>query len=130
MTSDTPARSLGCARCGDCCENIPISVAYIARLTPEPGSRTAQDQAFILAHWTPLPGDADHAACDRFDPVHRRCLAYAERPPTCRDHPMYGHDGPVYAQGLHPRCSYLLDVAPADRPAGARPLIPLEVLRG
>ena len=65
-------------------------------------------------------------ACENYDPAHQMCRAYDRRPPVCSGFPWYGRepgDG-----GAEPRCSYWLDVPPADRPEGYRPLIPLTVI--
>lgn len=65
-------------------------------------------------------------ACEHYDDAHQMCRAYDSRPPVCSGFPWYGRkpgDG-----GAEQRCSYLLDVPPADRPAGSRPLIPLTVI--
>lgn len=51
------------------------------------------------------------------------------RPSVCRDFPWYGeHPIERRARSLDKGCSYLLDVPPAMRPEGARPLIPIEVV--
>lgn len=146
--------SLGCAGCGDCCDQIFLPAdrdmaAIIAAAGDgfEVPADVLADATFILEHWTPRtaepgepvigPDGSEHTRydCDRYDPVHARCGDYANRPPVCRGFPWYGAD-PVerlsHIAGLHPhpRCSYLLDVPAALRPEGSRPLIPLEVLRG
>jgi hypothetical protein len=121
-----PAR-LGCARCGDCCERIPLTPVQFEGMTLEPGSRTERDVTFIRAHWTALPDDPGSSSCDMFDPVHRLCTVQEGKPPVCADYPWYHNEGePLVAHGLPTRCSYLLDVAPEGRPEGARPLIPVE----
>lgn len=103
---------------------------------PKPGSDAEIDIAFIREHWTPHL-DHDRAnntewlwQCDRFDPQARTCTAYEDRPPVCRNYPWY-RDGPTEqrAGNLPARCSLLWDVPREWRPEGARPLIPLEVVR-
>ena len=94
---------------------------------------TRQTADFAAKHWhlrTDSPEDASHYDCDQFDPGTRLCLAGDDRPPVCSRYPWYG-DGPTAerAVDLYRCCSYLLDVPPADRPEGARPLIPIEVIR-
>jgi len=128
------APTLGCARCGDCCDPVYLTPENAAKLA-DPG--TTGDRAsseFAREHWhqraqSPLP---DHLAydCDQFDPASRLCTAGDDRPPVCRYYPWY-LDGPCAerAADLHSHCSYLLQVMPADRPEGSRPLIPIEVIR-
>jgi Fe-S-cluster containining protein len=167
-------RSLGCAGCGDCCEEIYLSVSVesLQRWTtaalgnvpdpatdegwawwkteprPERSDRVWHDDLrpdaiaqyavdgdrrlnadFLTEHWHRIDG-LDNYSCDAFDPVHRRCTAYEERPPVCAGYPWYDRGpnaGTITKTGS--RCSYLLDLPPAQRPEGARPLIPIEVLR-
>lgn len=134
--------SLGCARCGDCCDPVHLAVdqrdlvdrwrEYVADGGQQP--QAGSDIAFILAHWTELEHKdiGTTYRCAFFDPDTRMCTAHDQRPPVCRDFPFY--DQPGNPQNLESRadgpwCSYWLDVPPADRPADARPLIPIEVLR-
>jgi hypothetical protein len=93
-----------------------------------PGSDYRADADFITEHWHPL-GDGEYR-CDRFDPARRGCMAYADRPPVCRNYPWYGRE--PWASDTDPpsRCSYLADLPRPDRPEGARPLIPLLVVNG
>jgi Fe-S-cluster containining protein len=93
----------------------------------------AREAAFILQHWHPtgevrrVDGVAQQIlSCDQFDPVHRRCMAHAERPRVCSDFPFYGGEPRANMREIH--CSYYLDVKPEDRPEGSRPLIPIEVV--
>ena len=130
-----PRPTLGCARCGDCCDPVVMPPDFDpAAVEAEPGSRTAADLAFIRQHWTrrrPRDESDSHWTCDHFDPHGRTCAAYEQRPPVCQGFPWY-RDGPTAERGqrlAHPRCSYLLDVPPAHRPESARPLIPIEVVR-
>jgi Fe-S-cluster containining protein len=155
---DSVQGSLGCAgsACGDCCERISIgsTLADIrsqmstsgANVPPEAGRRGlrfrfggrvgahAREAAFILRHWHPT-GDVVRSgnrvkqvlSCDQFDPVHRTCMAHDDRPPVCSGFPFYGQEPHGAFRESH--CSYLLDVPPADRPEGSRPLIPLEIIR-
>lgn len=177
-------RSLGCARCGSCCENIYLAVelkilvawrtesvesvpdprtdegwAYwtseerrggrdvngdetfpyrdsdrdrvIERYDPEGDWRRNAD--FLSKHWRETSQDEDGTprySCDQYDPETKLCGAHEDRPPVCSGYPWY-HKGVGYGvPAMNPQCSYLLDVAPDKRPANARPLIPLEVLRG
>jgi Fe-S-cluster containining protein len=105
-------------------------------IAPLPGSDAETDIAFIHEHWACHPdhSDADIAEslwkCDRFDPDRRSCTAHGDRPPVCRNYPWY-RDGPTAerAGNLPSRCSFLGDVPPDWRPAGAYPLIPIKVVR-
>ena len=98
------------------------------RYDPDGGLRADAD--FITEHWHEIDGHPGNYRCDRFDPETLLCTAHDERPPVCRGFPWYG-DGPSVerAANLDPACSFLLDVKPTDRPEGARPLIPVEVIR-
>lgn len=126
----TARRSLGCARCGDCCERIVLDVdprdPRWDVLPPENDAR--RSAVFIRAHWTAtgerLAGGGSVWVCDRFDPETRTCAAHDQRPPVCEGYPWYGR-APEPQRIAHGRCSFLLDVPAADRPAGARPLIPV-----
>lgn len=85
-------------------------------------------------------------SCDAYDPQSRLCMAHADRPPICAGALWYGgppkphssqfHDptrpdgllGTEVVGGARAHCSYAWDLHPDQRPAGTRPLIPLEVL--
>lgn len=135
--------SLGCAGCGDCCDgdlfmNVPLVRLILENRDDHANdARALEDADFIAAHWTPdtIP-DGDgwaHHTCDRFDPERRRCTDYENRPPVCRDFPNYPSNvrsDRARVQRMPLRCSYQLDYPPELRRDGARPLIPLEVLRG
>lgn len=90
--------------------------------------RYCADIDFMAAHWTEVPGQPGYSSCDQFDPQARLCLAQEGKPPICRDYPWYHFEPASIARNLLPECSFLLDVPPAARPEGARPLIPIEVL--
>lgn len=129
--------SLGCARCGRCCDPIDMPLDFDPKyLNVRPGSDAETDKAFMLEHWTPHPDHSDASLtaslwqCDRFDPATRECTAHDERPPVCRGYPWY-RDGPTPERAAlaYSCCSFLLDVPPAWRPKGAWPLIPIEVIR-
>jgi Fe-S-cluster containining protein len=96
-----------------------------------PGSEQQADADFAAEHWHKRDDGTDsNYTCDMFDPESRECTAHEARPPVCRNYPWYGHiPGRDRAAGMHPECSYLGDVPPADRPEGAWPLIPIEVVR-
>jgi Fe-S-cluster containining protein len=131
--SEPTLTSLGCARCGACCETIHLGVDPHA-MTAQPGSRNAVDLAFIRAHWRHdglIVNGEQTWTCDRWDADTRECTAHDERPPVCRDFPWYQETpGPQRAAALPPQCSYLGEVPSGQRPAGARPLIPVTVIRG
>lgn len=93
----------------------------------DPAGKYRANADFIASHWKLNPG-GERWSCDAFDQVTRLCTAHEERPPVCRDFPWYGRE-PDLITSLNPQCSYLLDVAPSERPEGARPLIPLTIVR-
>ncbi len=101
----------------------------IAKYSPaHPDQSTAN---FTAEHWHLVRSEEDHQIydCDMFDTETRLCTAGEGRPPVCSGYPWYGEEpGRGRAVLLGPQCSYLLDVAPADRPENARPLIPIEVV--
>lgn len=117
--------TLGCARCGDCCEEI----WSMPRCGLE--KQGTDEAAFLLEHWQDIGDEEGHYTCDQFDRVHRLCLAHEDRPPVCSNYPWYS-DPPGQGNVVikNPQCSYLLDLPPTSRPEGSRPLIPVEVLRG
>lgn len=127
----TGRRSLGCARCGDCCDPIRLPVEFHPdTFQARPGSNAEQDLAFIREHWTATGEVTEDGSglwrCDRFDSVERVCMAHEDRPPVCRNYPWYGRE-PGPGKITHDlSCSYLLDLPPWERPAGSRPLIPVE----
>lgn len=98
---------------------------------PDPDEADLATLSFTTEHWSKIGPASDPDwnlwSCDAFDPVERLCTAHEDRPPVCSNYPWYGR-APVKGPVTNPRCSYLLDLAPADRPAGARPLIPLTVV--
>jgi Fe-S-cluster containining protein len=107
--------------------NLDADREWICERYP-PDSDYRADADFIAAHWRPL-GDHEYR-CDRFDPVHRKCMAYGDRPPVCRNYPWYGREPSGSNTDPPPQCSYLADLPAGERPEGSRPLIPLAVLRG
>lgn len=119
-------KSLGCARCGNCCEDLWST----SRRTLE-GMDTDQAR-FLLEHWHQLDEeDNGHYRCDMLDPVHRTCMAHDSRPQVCSGYPWYGREpSPKVIFARDTQCSYLLDLPPSQRPEGSRPLIPIEVIRG
>lgn len=132
--------SLGCARCGDCCNPVKIdfevwtrAVAAARRFDPADltdGDRAYWANAVFLASRCRVTGVRDRQVlleCANWDGAHDRCRAYEIRPPVCRDFPWYGREPGDGNVTLELRCSYLLDVPPEGRPEGARPLIPLTV---
>lgn len=130
--------SLGCARCGACCEDISVKVSpeqFVAKAEVEQATEgyPGHDSAtFVVAHWTPLSGPSQHGQynyrCRRYDADARLCTAWDDRPQVCRGFPFYDHQPGEQDILLHKQCSYWLDVAPERRRPGARPLIPVTVL--
>lgn len=96
----------------------------------DPDGDLRADVDFIADHWHEIDGYPGNYRCDRWDPATLLCTAHDERPPVCRNFPWYGAEpGVARAASLDSACSFLLDVPPAARPEGARPLIPIEVIR-
>lgn len=111
---------------------------------------------FVTTHWTPdtdgtaatrvalARDDVYRWHCSAYDPDSHLCTAHQDRPPVCIGAVFY--DGaphaaplkdPTSSDGLlgvdvvgggRASCSYGWDLPPDRRPAGSRPLIPLEVL--
>lgn len=144
--------SLGCARCGDCCNPVEISGRHADQMTAwwlywerggKVGSRGGRVRGFDMIsvrfgalHWTEIErhthesGDVKATLrCDAYDPGTASCTAYEDRPPVCTNYPWYGRedDESIRKAGPHleRRCSFLLDVPPANRGPDARPLIPI-----
>jgi len=132
--------SLGCARCGSCCDPVHLDPSNRALIDGcRDGTKIAApggSAEFILAHWTEIERRDTGAtySCDRYDPDTRACTAHEDRPPVCRNYPWYDDDtDPEALRKRAPQvnrcCSFLLDVPPADRGPDARPLIPVTVVR-
>ena len=122
-----------CNRCGDCCNPIKtswspeeIAVKLGTKEIDENGSR---DFTFIANHWSCISRDEDDRTydyqCNKFNRVTRMCEAYDERPPICSDFPYYGKE-PEDGRSFEKNCSFWWDVK--DRPAWARPLLPIVAL--
>jgi Fe-S-cluster containining protein len=133
--------TLGCSRCGDCCDQIWLPAAKITSIRAaidagDPESRISADMRadceFIETHWTveerSLDGQDLRYVCDRFDAEARLCTAYEQRPPVCTNFPYYGRTAIPAPDRLPSRCSFAFDVAPELRRSDARPLIPIEVI--
>jgi Fe-S-cluster containining protein len=130
-----------CARCGQCCDPVKVpygawaeAVATARGRQPEQldlaDAHTARywaDAVFLAGHCRPAGGRNGFIllTCAHYDPGHRSCTAYDARPPVCRGFPWYDDPQTRAADIAELCCSYLLDVPPADRPEGARPLIPI-----
>lgn len=131
------AVSLGCARCGACCQSIPMTgLDRMIELQAEgqnvDNQRWQTDVTFMALHWTPTGEVTTHGTptyrCDQYDPIHMLCAIQDDKPPVCQDYPFYSSTPESYSPYLERQCSYLLDVSPEHRPDGARPLIPVEVI--
>lgn len=143
--------SLGCAgaSCGDCCDPVGLDGRVITLIeewrawleaggTPETAIEGGADPSifFAIDHWTRYEGPAlteeEHHdfRCDRYDPTTHLCTAYEDRPPVCRNFPWYTEEESAGARAarLPARCSFNLDIPPALRKPGARPLIPIMVV--
>lgn len=128
------------AGCGACCDPVVLAKTdhdWIRHLT-ESGADPGMNGAFISQHWHSPESYADadgivwlRMRCDMFDPARRACTAYGDRPPVCERYPWYGREpNAADAMFLHRQCSYLAGLPPDQRPAGARPLIPITPVRG
>jgi Fe-S-cluster containining protein len=135
------AVSLGCARCGDCCDPVKIDFGVWVRAVAQARRYSASDcsddedrqywaNAVFLASRCRPAGFSDGQVlleCANYDRAHSICRDYDNRPPLCSRFPWYDYE-PGDLGICELRCSYLLDVPPAKRPEGARPLIPLIVV--
>lgn len=112
-----------CNGCGGCCDPVTLSAPReesLARTDISPRER--QWLTFELVPMSfqeaalkePQLADAhpDHIwfyRCRNFDEVTRHCMAYENRPPTCRGYPWDG--GPPKPQAvLPPACSFRADI--------------------
>lgn len=142
--------SLGCARCGDCCENIRLDGRWVglvdefrdsslsthgdltedSAITPD----HLPDIRFIAANWTEterLPDGAAIYGCTMFDADGRLCTVHEDRPPVCSEFPWYSDPDDIRhsrSADLRANCSYQLDIPVGLRRPDARPLLPLAVL--
>ncbi len=125
--------TIGCARCGDCCDPVVLDPAVWDRIqTGDSADRASVD--FAREHWTVVgeieDGDGDRMLqikCDQFDPGTRLCGAHDERPPVCGGFPWYGRSPSIEGKVMSWRCSYWADVPTDQRPPGTRPLLPVTV---
>lgn len=116
-----------CAKCGDCCEAIPLGLSKTAmmRYEYESGSPNHLTALFINKWWRRIsrakyasvhPEAAQTAShffyeCLKFDPVSRLCTAHDERPPICSNYPWYGRSPlAMDHHGIPARCSFWTDV--------------------
>lgn len=136
--------------CGACCDPVvsPFTLDMLRRIPPwELDEDGRADRAFMLEHLTPLPRREGIAraryltqggvtfgmiagelvevwsqfySCDRFDPETRRCTAYDERPPMCRDYPWYG-DPPDPRKALPTTCTHLTELGRQPVPVEITP---------
>lgn len=133
--------SLGCARCGDCCDPVRVPAEILdpyqewIEYWRDGGDADIADAdptvRFIATHMSETdPDDTGHRVfvCSFFDQTTRECTAHELRPPMCSGFPWYG-EAPTERriQWLYPRCSYALDVPAAERRPDARPLIPITI---
>lgn len=122
-------KSLGCAGCGDCCENIWMYPEFDKFRETE--NLADQETLEFIRKWWVEEEEAEDGwtrwSCQKWDSETRLCGAHAERPPICSQYPWYGGE-PREGKIDNLRCSYLLDLKPGQRPVGARPLIPVTVV--
>lgn len=119
-----------CNGCGACCENIwSVPPEKVDTQKPE----TA---AFLKKHWHPTGNRLANAAeytCDVYDAKHKRCGAYNERPPVCRDFPWYNGEPVAWRLWRAPECEFWAEFFPIERPPGWKPknpeTVPVELRR-
>lgn len=109
-----------CNQCGDCCESFPLNTPQRAdvyggaRLADPRVAGENRKAAAWMASLTVLHGPDERGrwfySCPRFDPVARRCTAYADRPHTCRDYPWY-RKPPSTFRNVPARCAFKADTA-------------------
>lgn len=110
-----------CTGCGACCDNLGFDLegwrpTLKHRATdPVETEERRHEAQFILGHWSMRADAVDRwdSTCDQYDPATRRCLAYTDRPPICRDYPYYS-DGPNLArlERTPEQCGYRDDWQP------------------
>lgn len=142
---DRRAQSLGCAMCGECCEQIVL--AFDPRAEPT-RDRHPENAELYRDYWRVEWADDNYrypgydqpshttwmVTCEAYD-AERRACTHPNRPPICRDYPWYERhpsrdrtvDRKVLSDGVT-ACSYALD-APGWSGRGLRPLIPVTVLQ-
>ncbi len=113
----------GCSMCGDCCEDIVLSVDHgtiISVMNPRHPRSTdgkyRRDAAFINKNMRPTGKVIRHGAqvkqvleCAKFDTETRKCTAHNERPEVCRRYPWYGKTPERGDKSMKGRCSFLAD---------------------
>lgn len=111
-----------CGMCGDCCENIHLSVdrGTLVRNIAEGKVAGAylRDANFILKNMLP-DGTVQRQGnrvkqtlqCAKFDKATRKCTAHNERPELCRRYPFYGKDPLEHGADstMGGRCTFLAD---------------------
>ena len=89
-----------CKQCGQCCEVIGVKWDLLDMFRAE-----GLDADFIKKHWTPVNyviasiikprwwgrdhSERNYFICDCFDYETRDCSAQDDKPPVCRDYPLY-----------------------------------------
>lgn len=143
---DRRVGSLGCAMCGECCEQIVLH--FDPRKPAIDDRRLSENEALYRDYWrvewaddnfrypgyTESVGTTWMVTCEAYDAEHRACT-HPNRPPICRDYPWYEKhpssertvDRAPLRDGIT-SCSYALD-APGWSGRGLRPLIPVTVLQ-
>ena len=139
--------STGCARCGMCCEVLPLDVnrQKMERMRLNASADAFRDLEFMLRHFHRISRTEAfkrnpffrargtrkgvYYTCDQYDAQNHLCLAQENKPRTCSEFPWYGGDPAERVSHLKPfpRCSYWHDVPREQWPDGVDPLdyIPL-----
>lgn len=105
--------------CGDCCEDIRISVDLRSirqsLASGKVAGKWAKDANFILTNMIPdgtVKRDGGRVKqtlqCAKFDKETRKCTAHNDRPDMCRQYPYYGRK-PSADSTMGGRCSFLAD---------------------
>lgn len=116
-----------CNGCGDCCAVVTLSPGMVRLANGaidegimSPDVLWVRDDLRLLTQAEAesrrpgiLPPElgGGYYECRRFDYVSRRCTAYDDRPPVCRNFPWYGREARPAGvlEGLD-RCGYWADV--------------------
>lgn len=109
-----------CSMCGDCCEDIALSVDHgtiVARIAQgKSAGKWSKDAQFILTNMRPTGRVVRQGKrvkqvleCAKFDKETRLCTAHDDRPELCKQYPWYGGEPKQGDTTMKARCSYLAD---------------------
>lgn len=100
----------------------------LEHLTPLPKTKARLDASgmsqggvsyVILDSGEMVPMETHFYSCDLFDPETRRCTAYDQRPPICRDYPWYG-DPPDPSKAIPKTCVHRTEIGQTPVPVPVR----------